>query len=215
MQNLRYTLLTDGSSDRVLISILNWLLRNCLEQCAIQPQWSDLSRLNKPLIATLEKRIALSIELYPCEILFIHRDAEKEEFQVRIEEIQKAVKALGNQVSIPTVCVVPVRMTEAWLLFDIVALRKAASNPNGKVTLQLPVWKKIEDDPDPKEILYNLLRQASELPPGRLKKFAVNDRVHRLADLIDDFSPLRSLSAFAALESDVKNLVAAQAWDTT
>jgi Domain of unknown function (DUF4276) len=207
MKEIRYTLLTDGSSDRAIIPILNWLLRNCDDQWAIQHEWSDLRRLDKSKTDTLEKRIALSIELYPCEILFIHRDAEKVAREVRVDEIQKALENVNNIVSIPTVCIIPMRMTEAWLLFDVLALRKAAANPNGNVDLQLPSMKKIEDHPDPKKVLHDLLRQASELPPGRLKKFSVNDRIHRLADLIDDFSSLRDLPAFAALESDIREVL--------
>jgi len=45
MSSIRYTLLTDGSSDRALIPILNWLLRQHLLNHEIQSEWADLSRL--------------------------------------------------------------------------------------------------------------------------------------------------------------------------
>jgi hypothetical protein len=123
-----------------------------------------------------------------------------------MNEIQIAITQLSS-VSIPTVCVVPVRMTEAWLLFDILALRKAASNPNGKVELHLPDIKSLENEPDPKHILHQILRQASGLPPRRLRKFSADDCTHRVSELINDFSPLRVLPAFAALEAELKNVV--------
>lgn len=209
---LRYTLLSDGSSDRALIPVLNWLLQTHLSQCAIQPQWADLRRLDRSLRDTFEKRIKLSIELYPCELLFIHRDAERDSHETRISEIRTAVARVIHFIPAPTVCVVPVRMTEAWLLFDMVALRKAASNPNSRIPLQSPDIRRLEHEPDPKNILYELLRQASGLSPRRLRKFSAGDYTHRVSELINDFSPLRILPAFAALESAIIDVISQQGW---
>jgi hypothetical protein len=212
MMEIRYTLLSDGSSDRALIPILNWLLYTHLNDCAIQSQWADLRRLNKSLQNTFEKRIKLCLELYPCELLFIHRDAEREPHEIRVNQILKAIRQVGDSIAIPTVCVVPVRMTEAWLLFDNVALRKAASNPNGKVPLQLPDLKRLEHEPDPKNVLHTLLRQASGLSPRRLRSFSASDCTHRVSELINDFSPLRALPAFTALEAELQDVVDRQGW---
>jgi hypothetical protein len=208
-----YTLLSDGSSDRALIPILNWILQTHLSHCAIQPQWADLRRLDKSLRNTFEKRIRLSVELYPCDLLFIHRDAERDTHEIRINEIRTAVKQVDS-LSAPTVCVVPVRMMEAWLLFDIGALRKAASNPNGKTALQLPDIKRLENEADPKDTLNQLLRQASGLSSRRLKRFSASDCTHRVSELIGDFSPLRVLPAFAALESEVRDVIRKKGWKT-
>ncbi len=214
IEELRYTLLADGSSDRALLPLLTWLMRCHLPNCAIQPQWSDLRRLRKELRDEFPKRIRQSLELYPCELLFIHRDAEKEPRQNRVDEIFRAIKDIDALKPIPLVCVIPVHMTEAWLLFDIKALRKAASNPNGKISLQLPDLKRLENEPDPKAVLYELLRQASELSSRRLRNFAESERVYRLAELIDDFSPLRTLPAFAELESEVREVITANRWQS-
>lgn len=212
MMELRYTLLSDGSSDRALIPILNWLLQNYLNDCAIQSQWADLRSFNKSLRNTLEKRIKLSLEIFPCDLLFIHRDAEGEPYEMRVNEIRRAITQLTSSISIPTVCIVPVRMTEAWLLFDISALRKAASNPNGSIALQLPDIRRLEHESDPKDVLHELLRQASGLSSRRLKKFSASDCTHRVSDLIDDFSPLRILPAFAALESELRDVIEKSGW---
>ncbi|WP_416668298.1 hypothetical protein [Egbenema bharatensis] len=208
-----YTLLSDGSSDRALIPILNWILQTHLSHYAIQPQWADLRRLDKSLRNTFEKRIRLSVELYPCDLLFIHRDAEKDTHEIRINEIRTAVTQVDS-LSALTVCVVPVRMTEAWLLFDIGALRKAASNPNGKTELHLPNIKRLEDEADPKDTLHQLLRQASGLSSRRLRRFSASDCTHRVSELIGDFSPLRVLPAFAALESEVIGVIRKKGWES-
>jgi hypothetical protein len=212
MKELRYTLLSDGSSDSALIPVLTWLLQAHLVDCAIQHEWADLRRVPKSLKDTFSKRIKLAVELYPCELLFIHRDAEKEPRQKRVDEIRKAKEEAGESLSVPTVCVVPVRMTEAWLLFDETALRRAAANPNGKHPLQLPDLTKLEDKPDPKELLYKLLGEASGLGSHRRKKLRVEELVHRVAEFIDDFASLRAMPAFKALEDELKQVIQEQDW---
>jgi len=86
MKELYYTFLTDGSSDKALMPVLTCLLRVNQVECAIQPQWADLRRLRKPP-KTLSLRIIQSLELYPCDLLFIHRDAEREPRENRVAEI--------------------------------------------------------------------------------------------------------------------------------
>jgi hypothetical protein len=181
-------------------------------ECAIQSKWADLREVRKPP-KKLSERIRLSLDLYPCDLLFIHRDAEKELYEMRVAQIQKAIaEAFKSVEELPAVCVVPVRMQEAWLLFDEVVLRRAAGNPFGRQQLQLPDITKLEQLPDPKNILHKLLREASGLPPGRLKKFPVHERVHRVAELIDNFAPLRTLTAFKALEAEIEQVIQAKGW---
>jgi hypothetical protein len=214
MRELRYTLVTDGSSDKALIPILTWLLREHHVTCPIQAEWADLGRLRKRP-KDLADKVKWSLDLYPCDLLFIHRDAEKASLQARIEEIYAALEKIKNEAAWSrdlTVCVIPIRMREAWFLFNEVALRKAAGNPQGQQPLELPQVKELEQLPDPKELLYRLLRHASDLHGRRLKHFAVDVRVLRISDFIDDFSPLRALPAFHALEHEIKRVVNEQCW---
>lgn len=78
MDEIRYALITDGSSDRALIPILTWVLREKGAVDRIQPEWADLRRLPRPP-QTLGERISTAITLYPCDLFFIHRDAEGED----------------------------------------------------------------------------------------------------------------------------------------
>lgn len=197
MDTLRYTLITDGSSDALLISIINWLLRDHLLSVGIDGNWADLGQLRTPP-TTLADRARKAIELFPCDILFVHRDAENQSRQMRVNEIQNALA-----ISIPYVCLVPIRMQEAWLLIDEGAIRYAADNPNGTAPLNLPAVNRLEDMPDPKTELYNNLKMASELSGRRLRRFYPNQRVHRVAEYIDDFSILRQLSAFEMFENEL------------
>lgn len=111
MNELRYTLLSDGPSDRALLPILTWLLRQNGVTGAIQDTWADLRQLPRPP-KHLDERIGVSIELYPSDLLFVHRDAEKAPLSARVDEILQAlsrVDARGRPSLPPAVCVVPVR----------------------------------------------------------------------------------------------------------
>ncbi len=208
MSLLRYTLVADGSSDQALIPILTWLLRRSLGPKPIQGEFSDLRRLPNPP-KRLAERIDRSVELFPCELLFVHRDADIEH---RVAEIDRAVAVSRNGASRPVVRVVPVRMQEAWLLIDKAALRSAAGNPNGTEPLDLPSVEKLEALPDPKRILHDLLRQASGLQGRRLRRFNERSSGHRVAEWIEDFQPLYRLTAFRRLADDVARTAQEQGW---
>jgi len=212
MEELQYTLLSDGPADKALMPILTWLLRQHVPRLPIQSHWADLRRLREPP-RQLHKRIRESIRQYPCNLLFIHRDAETASLQDRQNEIRKAVEDARGDDEIPSaICAVPTRMTEAWLLFDIDAIRQAAGNPNGTVQLNLPSPSTIERLPDPKRILHDLLRNATELGARRRGRFDTNAAVQLVPKYTEDFSPLRRLPAFVALEEAVNETVESQGW---
>lgn len=213
MKELRYTLLSDGSSDQALIPILTWALRQQGLRIPIQDQWANLSRIPKlDRRLQLSERIELSLELYPCDLLFVHRDAEKETYGTRLTEISRALESTSTVDPEVVIAVIPVRMQEAWLLFDEMAIRLAAGNPNGQEPLEFQPLVNFEGLPDPKDVLHDLLRKASGLSGRRLKKFSASKAARRVAEFIDDFTPLRQLSAFNAFESEVKAVIEAQGW---
>lgn len=205
MSEIRYTLLSEGTSDKALLPILTWLLQCHLPGYAVQSEWADLARLPKPP-KFLSERIQRSLDLYPCDVLFVHRDADNQGREQRLGEINKALEQAGRSMS-SAICVIPARMTETWLLLDEAAIRTAADNPKGSQALQMPNIKNIEQHADPKTKLHDLLRQASGAKGRRLKKFdaRLSEKVQRIAEITYSFSPLRELSAFQALETDVEN----------
>jgi hypothetical protein len=189
----------------MLKPILEWLLRAHCANTAINVEFAN-SALCARAPKGLAKKIAFALEAYPCDYLFVHRDAEGEPADHRRQEIHKAVKAAGSQEP-PCICVIPIRMTEAWLLFDEPAIRSASGNPNGKVPLEIPALTKLEVLPDPKRLLHELLITASELTGRRRRYFDARRCALRVAGLLDDFSPLRRQSAFQALEDDIRRIV--------
>jgi hypothetical protein len=182
---------TDGSSDRALLPILRWTLRRRFGR-TFEQNWADLGRLrHRP--TKLPDRVRAALDLFPCDLLVVHRDAEREPPHNRVEEIARATDGLPIAVA----SAVPVHMTEAWLLFDEVAIRTAAGRPNGTATLQLPSLTDVEAMRDPKACLHEALGNASQLSGRRRKDFRPN--IFRVAELIDDFSPLQVLPSFRAM----------------
>lgn len=198
--NLTYTLLTDGSSDKALIPIIDWVFGK-FSGIRLTSQFAEVSPRQS---SGLLNRARAAINVYECDILLVHRDAETIGHEMRIAEIRDRLAEFAN----PYVPIVPVRMSESWLLIDEQAIRSAASNPNGKVPLDLPSSKRLEDVANPKSMLFEKLRLASELPPNRLRKFKPEQCRHRVAELISDFSPLRNIPAFNQFENDLNRCVA-------
>ena len=205
MKGLRYTLVSDGPTDANLIPILNWSLKHTGGVALPEGRHAEFWRLPH-LPKDLAERLTKAVELYPCEVLFVHRDAENQPVESRAVEITKAFQAVAGKIGQPAIAVVPVRMLEAWLCFDEKAIRNAAGNPNGKAPLNLPSLKRVESRPDPKQELQQALRAACELSGRRLKKFDTAAAFWRIVDYIDDFSPLRELAAFRAFEESVQKL---------
>jgi thiamine pyrophosphate-dependent acetolactate synthase large subunit-like protein len=102
--------------------------------------------------------------------------------------------------------VVPVRMTEAWLLVDERAIRVAAANPSGRVALELPPLSRLETLSSPKEVLRRALETASERTGRRLQQFRrdMGQHVQRVAQLMQQKEKLRELHAFKRLEKDTR-----------
>jgi hypothetical protein len=121
----------------MLIPILEWLLRIHCGSVGIDLVYADTLRCRE-VPKRLQKKTEFALEAYPCDLLFIHRDAEGEPPDHRRHEIHKAVESLGARMRVAHACIVPVRMTEAWLLFDKNAIRFASGNPNGQMQLDLP-----------------------------------------------------------------------------
>lgn len=195
--SLTYVLVADGKSDRVLLPILDWTIR---------ANWPEALLGNRTVVARegrdLQTECRTARERHSPRLLIVHRDAERESLAQRASEI-----AASDPGAVP---VVPVRMTEAWLLFDVDAIRAAADNPSGRVRLDLPLPRRLEDLPDPKQVLHAALTAASEeTGPRRRKRFQrdLPARIDRLSHLIRDYSPLRELSAFREFESQLESAI--------
>lgn len=196
--NIRFTLVAEGPSDEALLPILNWALRADVRVGEVEPQFARPCELPSAR-AGLPERIRVACALYPADLLFVHRDSDREPSAVRRSEIRRAIGLVGA--TTPHVPVVPVRTMEAWLLIDESAIREAAANPRGTMALGLPRGGGIERAANPKTTLHDALRIAADLTGRRLKKFHVHKAVRDVARKIHDFSPLHQLPAYNEFET--------------
>lgn len=194
---LQYALLADGSSDKALLPIIRWTLRDLWPSGEFaQPDFFPRKH------QAIEERLLEIFEHYRPNLVFVHRDAENVSYDERMMEIP---------VRDHVVPVVPVKMTEAWLLIDKPALRKAAENPHGRVPLSFPEITRLERLPA-KTALHELLRTASEYTGRKLKKFRVERAVHQLAELIEDYSSLKRLDAYCRFRSKLRDVLLTEGW---
>ena len=208
MEVLKYTLIADGSSDKVLMNIIKWTLDDLYPRLPNEGIFADFRHLPKPpQKADIKNQVNDAAEYYPFDVLFYHRDAESSDNDIIEKRVTEIKSQLDNSYSSKTICVIPIRMMEAWLLFDEMAIKKAAGNRNYTGNFNLPSINKLEAENDPKKILHNLLMDASGLKGRSLKKFNVHKRVHLVAENIADFSPLKQLKAFKRFEQDLKDVI--------
>ncbi|RME22428.1 MAG: hypothetical protein D6798_15770 [Deltaproteobacteria bacterium] len=193
-------LLGEGSSDRVLLPVLRWVLERATPaECWLA--WVDTSLFTTG--PKLADKVRGALTVHPCRLLFVHRDADNQPPERRFDEIRLAA---GSQ---PHVAIVPIRTTEAWLLIDEAAIRAAAGRVSGREPLGLPALSRIEQVADPKRVLRDALMTAHGATGRRARRFHPADARMRLADLVDDWSPLRQLSACRRLEADTRSALAA------
>lgn len=206
MRDLKYTLIADGSSDKTLIRIIKWLLDDLYPRLPNHGVFADFRGLPDPP-KTLKDKFKAAQTYYPFDIIFIHRDAEStnsDAIKLRLNEIEKEIGTTNFK---NTVCLIPVKMMETWLLINKEAINKAAGNRNYSGEINLPPTKKLEKESHPKKLLHELLTDASGLKGRNLKKFNVNKAVHLVSENIRDFSKLRELNAFTIFEENLKTVL--------
>lgn len=193
MDLLRYTLLGDGSSDEALVPVINWLIEEHCPGAKILPAFA---RELRTVGNGLSDRVSEALRNFPCDLLFIHRDAEAIPRTDRLLEIEVVMRNVVK----PYVPVVPVRMTEAWLLGDENAIRFAAGNASGRQLLDLPSRRQWESLSDPKAVLLMALTVASGKTGRRLSKFSPERARTLVTQRTESFASLRGLEAFDAFE---------------
>ena len=200
-RTIQYTFCSEGPSDRVLQHHINWALEK-LTTLPFTGEWADPSVFENR-DRDVATRAAQAVSFYPCNLLFVHRDADGDGYEGRREEIREALRNAG--VGVASVAVVPVRMTESWLLSSEAAIRCAAGRPAGTAQLPIPSARGLEGVGDPKAKFEELLCAASEHRGRKLEQFRreLPSLKYRVAELVEDFTPLMQLPAFRSFYDEL------------
>jgi len=137
------------------------------------------------------------------DVIIVHRDAEGADPATRRSEVLNGIAAIRER--LPVLPVIPIRMTEAWLLLDEAAIRRVAGRPTGIEPLGLPEAGLAEQVSNPKQLLQSALEIASGAAGRRLRRFKrdFGAQRRRLLEGLDHTGPVSALSAWQQLEADV------------
>ena len=161
---MRFLFVCEGSSDTPLVDHIQRLLIRCCRQPDPEGEtWHRGGRVADKIREGL--RAAGDLDL-----LFVHRDADNAGAEARYREIETAVRDAAQD-GISWAGVVPVRMTEAWLLLDEGAIRDVVGKPGGRAPLDLPAPGRAELIANPKERLRDALLAASGNRGRRRRRF--------------------------------------------
>lgn len=203
---MKYVLISDGSSDRVLLNIINYTLKQFYD-IDFEGERAEFGFL-KEKVSNLNRKIFYAIDLYEPKLIFIHRDAEKQSLENREQEIDSDLESVAEDIKKQKlfVKIIPVRMTESWLFIDEKAIRQAAGNPNGKVVLNLPKIKNIEQLSEPKDELERILKIASGLSGRKLRDLHTRHLIQLIPEFIEDFSPLEQFPSYQHFKKQISTL---------
>ena len=192
-------LLGEGSSDQCLLPPLRWMVGRTTP-ARVVVDWADMSIFETG--KKLSDKVGACYQSYQPDLLFIHRDSDQQSPKLRYQEIAEAAQA------IPHVPVVAIKAMETWLLHDEMAIRKAVGRPSGREPLGLPRCSQLEDVTDPKQVLKGALYQALNEQGRRRDRFDPDQAKRRVADLVEDWSPLLALTAIQQLQADLVQALA-------
>ena len=161
---MRFLFVCEGSSDTPLADHVQRLLIRCGQPDPDGEAWHHGGQVADKIRQGLNAAGRL-------DLLFVHRDADNAGAEARYREIETAVRDV-EQDGMSWTGVVPVRMTEAWLLLDEAAIRKVVGKRDGRAALDLPAPERAERMADPKERLKDALLAASGNRGRRRRRFA-------------------------------------------
>ncbi|MEV0893708.1 hypothetical protein [Promicromonospora sp. NPDC050262] len=196
--SLTFFFLCEGTSDEALVEHLETLiLREGVSEALGIPRSGSAP--------VLEKLKALRDEENTFDLVLVHRDADGRDSSMRITEIESAL----NETGLAGCPVVPVQMTEAWLLVDEQAVRDAVGRPSGKEPLGLPKLKGIENTHDPKAVLKSALMAATGTTGRKHRRAVTQWSTSRriLLQRLDVDGPVRELESWQRLERDLSAAV--------
>lgn len=202
---VRALLLVDGSSDRPLSGHLEQMCLRYRVVVDVVPLPLDRLPREPGLRVDQRTRAALAIDPH-FDWIFVHRDAEGQDPELRRREVEQGVRSAGF--SAPAAAVVPVRMTEAWLLLDERAIRRVAGHPAGQEDLGLPAVSEVESVPRPKATLQAALERAAGVRGRRLEilRSQFGEMRRQLLERLQVDGPVTRLSAWRRLDSDIRRL---------
>ena len=203
----RILFLGEGTSDEGIAVHVERIAEGCgLDVALTVPDLGLLPLKDRTVRGKLEAVMTLGATF---DLVVVHRDSDNVDRREREQEIREAVEIAVPEC--PHVAVVPVKMTEAWLVLDEVAIRSVAGNPAGRMSLGLPGPREAERIADPKAVLREALVAASGLT-GRKRTIFQRGFSHQrrqLLERLDHNGAVQHLPSWRTFVDDLQNAFAA------
>lgn len=192
---------SEGTSDLPLAQLIEALfLDRGIDLLLSRPDFALLGRVPRDVRSKLEAGLRLTRAV---DVVVVHRDADNAGSDARRREIADAAALVAADSN--CLPVVPVRMTEAWLLLDEILIRQVAGNPRGRNDLQLPRLHEVESRADPKEILQQCILRAADVTGRKRENLRKRFPQHRrqLLERLDRFGPVTTLASWKQMSADI------------
>ncbi|NCQ83674.1 MAG: DUF4276 family protein [Microcystis aeruginosa W13-18] len=205
-------LATEGSSDH---RFLPNIIQRTFERVAFEDQQEIeifepicLSQISGENIREKAKKYASQAVEQGAMVLCFHADADdktdENAFNERINPAFNAIKSDKGDLCKNLVAIVPIQMTEAWMLADKELLKKQLCTK--KSDSELAIDKHPESFSNPKETIKNAINKAREGIAKRYRnKLKIDDLYSPLATTIE-LSKLESLSSYKKFEEAVRDI---------
>ena len=205
-------LATEGSSDH---RFLPNIIQRTFERVAFEDQQEIeifepicLSQISGENIREKAKKYAIQAVEKGAMVLCFHADADdktdENAFNERINPAFNAIKSDKGDLCNNLVAIVPIQMTEAWMLADKELLKKELCT--NKSDSELAIDKEPESFSNPKETIKNAINKAREGIAKRYRnKLKIDDLYSPLATTIE-LSKLESLSSYKKFEEAVRDI---------
>lgn len=150
-----------------------------------------------------QNMLAVAQRVYGYHLLFVHADADDNTATAALQQrirpglaLVQAAQQQGERVCADLVPIVPVQMTEAWMLVDAEALLDVIGTTTTPQRLSIPARaQQIELIADPKQQLTQIFAQALASRTRRVR------RRHTIADLYEPLARTINLAALRQLPS--------------
>jgi hypothetical protein len=202
---------TEGNTDiRFLESIIKRTFEYIAFECSQEIEIYDVHSLEK-IPGNIEKK-ALDYARKAMEagaiILCFHADADSETdqkaFEDRINPAFKAILNVNEDVCKNLIAIVPIQMTEAWMLVDEELLKKELGTK--KSAQELGINKKPETFANPKEIIENAITIArKEFSKRRRRELNISELYQPIGQKIK-LEKLNNLSSYKKFKEAVRNV---------
>ncbi len=199
----------EGTTDK---RFLESIIQKTFEEIALEcPQDIDVYPVNYITVPSnnigfIEKTKLLAKKAFDTgiQILCIHTDADANTndfmLQNKIIPTLNAINAIENNICKNIVPIIPIHMSEAWMLADKELLKEEINTT--KTDIELNIAKPPEGIADPKETIENAINIAQRDIPNKIHKITISDLYQPIGQNIS-LNSLKELQSYIIFRESV------------